>query len=136
MNTFINKNITSEIICHAIHTSVTASVVYIATNLKMDLEFEEQNTFKDLVRHAITLFKFNIVYVHCREEGCIGLYIPDDLKISLSPRDVPRASPSGHLSGLRKSLGRQGCTSHSLIIGREVLNLTLSILLALKGCMS
>ena len=60
LNTFINNNITSEIICHAIHTSVAASVIYIAANLKMDLEFEEQNTFKDLVRHAITLSEFDI----------------------------------------------------------------------------
>ena len=38
--------------------------------------------------------------VHCLKSGSIGLYIPSDLKISLGPRDVPRASPSGHLSGL------------------------------------
>ena len=49
--------------------------------------------------------------VHCLESGCIGLYIPSDLEISLGPRDVPRASPSGHLSGLGKSLGRRGCTT-------------------------
>ena len=30
--------------------------------------------------------------VHCLESGCIGLYIPSDLEISLGPRDVPRAS--------------------------------------------
>ena len=39
------------------------------------------------------------------------LHIPSDLEISLGPRDVPRASPSGHLSGLGKSLGRRGCTT-------------------------
>ena len=33
----------------------------------------------------------SIVYVHCREEGRIGLYIPDDQEISRGPRDVPRA---------------------------------------------
>ena len=32
--------------------------------------------------------------VHCLESGCIGKYIP------LGPRDCPRASPSGNLSGL------------------------------------
>ena len=32
----------------------------------------------------------HIVSVHCREEGCIGLYIPDDREISQGPRDVPR----------------------------------------------
>ena len=32
----------------------------------------------------------NILYVHCREEGCIGLYIPDNQEISRGPRDVPR----------------------------------------------
>ena len=52
--------------------------------------------------------------VHCLESGCIGLYIPSDLEISLGPRDVPRASPSGHLSGLGKSLGRQGCTTQCI----------------------
>ena len=49
--------------------------------------------------------------VHCLESGYIGLHIPSDLEISLGPRDVPRASPSGHLSGLGKSLGRRGCTT-------------------------
>ena len=49
--------------------------------------------------------------VHCLESGCIGLHIPSDLEISLGPRDVPRASPLGHLSGLGKSLGRRGCTT-------------------------
>ena len=52
-----------------------------------------------------------IVYIHCREEGWIGLYIPSDLKISLGPWDVPRALPSGHISGLGKSLGCRGCTT-------------------------
>ena len=33
------------------------------------------------------------------------------LKISLDPRDFPQASPSGNLSGLRKSLGRRGWIS-------------------------
>ena len=74
--------------------------------------------------------------VHCLESGCIRLYIPSDLEISLGPRDVPRASPSGHLSGLGKSLGRRGCTTHSLIISREVLILTLSIFNALNVCIS
>ena len=49
--------------------------------------------------------------VHCLELGYIGFYITSDLEISLAPRDVPWASPSGHLSGLGKSLGRQGCTT-------------------------
>ena len=74
--------------------------------------------------------------VHCLESGCIRLYIPSDLEISLGPRDVPRASPSGHLSGLGKSLGRRGCTTHSLIIGREVSILKLYVLLAPQGCIS
>ena len=41
----------------------------------------------------------DIVYIHCREEGCIGLYIPDDQEISRGPRDVPRAKPEVHLKG-------------------------------------
>ena len=49
--------------------------------------------------------------VHCLASGWIGLYIPSNLEISLSPQDVPRASPSGHLSGLGKSLGRRGYTT-------------------------
>ena len=52
--------------------------------------------------------------VHCLESGCIRLYIPSDLEISLGPRDIPWASPSGHLSGLRKSLGRRGCTTQNI----------------------
>ena len=41
------------------------------------------------------------------ELGCIGLYIPSALGMSLGPQDVPR--PSGHILGLGKSLGRQRC---------------------------
>ena len=78
----------------------------------------------------------SIVYVHCREEGCIGLYIPDNQEISRGPRNVLWAKPEGHLESRGKSRGRRGCTTHSLIIGREVLILTLYILLALQGCIS
>ena len=49
--------------------------------------------------------------VHCLESVRIVLNIPSDLEISFGPRDVPRASPSGHLSGLGKSLGRRGCAT-------------------------
>ena len=54
------------------------------------------------------------------------------------PRDFPRPKrcPEGHLEGRGKSRGRRGCTTHSLIIGREVLILTLYVLLALQGCIS
>ena len=61
--------------------------------------------------HPLVWINDERMAVHCLESGCIGLYIPSDLKISLGPRDVPRASPSGHLSGLGKSLGRRGCTT-------------------------
>ena len=82
-----------------------------------------------------------------QDSGGIGKSIPSALEISLDPRDFPRASPSGNLSGLRKSLGRRGWISqslprlggariHSLIISREVLILTLSIFNALKVCIS
>ena len=46
-----------------------------------------------IVLHGIALDIIpyhGIVYVHCREEGCIGSYIPDDQEISRGPRDVPR----------------------------------------------
>ena len=49
--------------------------------------------------------------VHCLESGCIRLYIPSDLEISLDPRDVPRASPSGHLSAWGNLLVVQPNTS-------------------------
>ena len=52
-------------------------------------------------------------YWQCTLMRFIGLYIPSDLKISLGPRDLPRASPSGHLLGLGKSLGRRGCKAFS-----------------------
>ena len=51
----------------------------------------------------------------CLEPGWIGLYIPSDIKISLGPRDVPRALPSGHLLVLGKYFGRQGCTTHYIL---------------------
>ena len=83
--------------------------------------------------HPLVWINDERMVVHCLESGCIGLYIPSDLEISLGPRDIPRALPSGHLSGLGKSLGRRGCTTHSLIIGREGLISTLYVLLALQG---
>ena len=49
-----------------------------------------------------------------QDSGGIGKSIPSALEISLDPRDFPRASPSGNLSGLRKSLGRQGWISQYL----------------------
>ena len=39
---------------------------------------------------------------------------PPKLEISLDPQDFPRASASGNLSGLGKSLGRQGWISQYL----------------------
>ena len=36
--------------------------------------------------------------VHCLQSGCIGLYIPYNLEISLGIRDVTWSSASGHLS--------------------------------------
>ena len=55
-----------------------------------------------------------IVSVLHENEGGIGKSIPSALEISLNPRDFPRASPSGNLSGLGKSLGRRGWISQHL----------------------
>ena len=49
-----------------------------------------------------------------QNSGGIGKSIPSALEISLDPRDFPRASPSGNLSGLGKSLGRRGWISQYL----------------------
>ena len=49
-----------------------------------------------------------------QDEGGIGKSIPSALQISLDPRDFPRASPSGNLSGLGKSFGRRGWISQYL----------------------
>ena len=49
-----------------------------------------------------------------QNSGGIGISIPSALEISLDPRDFPRASPSGNLSGLRKYLGRRGWISQYL----------------------
>ena len=49
-----------------------------------------------------------------QDSGGIGKSIPSALEISLDPRDFPRASPSGNLSGLGKSLGRRGWISQYL----------------------
>ena len=38
--------------------------------------------------------------VHCREEECVGLYIPDDQEISRGLRDIPREKPEGHLEAV------------------------------------
>ena len=48
----------------------------------------------DTVHNTIFNGLYDTVSVHCREEGCIGKYTPR------GPRDCPRASPSGNLSGL------------------------------------
>ena len=37
--------------------------------------------------------------VHCREEGCIGLYIPDGEEISYGPRDISRAEGNLEVGG-------------------------------------
>ena len=59
-------------------------------------------------------FIFCIVYIHCREEGCIvyvhWLYIPDDREISRGPRDVLRAGRSP------RDISRQCTAILSLII--------------------
>ena len=64
--------------------------------------------------HPLVWINDERMAVHCLESGYIGLHIPSDLEISLSPRDVPQASPLGHLSGLGKSLGRWGCATQSI----------------------
>merc|ERR1712208_2826 len=52
--------------------------------------------------------------VLCQNSGDIGKSTPSALEISLNPQDFPRASPSGNLSGLGKSLGHQGWISQYL----------------------
>ena len=49
-----------------------------------------------------------------QNSGGIGKSIPSALQISLDPRDFPRASPSGNLSGLGKSFGHRGWISQYL----------------------
>ena len=68
-----------------------------------------------------------------QDEGGIGKSIPDAQKISRDQRDFPRAKPEGNLKGRGKSRGRRGWISRSLIICREVLILTLSILPCSQG---
>ena len=60
----------------------------------------------------------SIVYVHCREDGCIGLYIPDDQEISRGPRDVPRAEGNLEVGGdVQPNSSRfEAVYGHSLII--------------------
>ena len=63
-----------------------------------------KHVFQKLLSYLALKISY-IVYVHCREEGCIGLYISDDQDISRGPRDVPRAKPEGHLEGQGTSRG-------------------------------
>ena len=56
-----------------------------------------------------TLIDTNIVFVHCREEGCIGLYIPDDQEISQG-KSRGRRDVQPNISRLEAVYG------HSLII--------------------
>ena len=58
------------------------------------------------------------------------------LNISRDPKDFPRAKPEGNLEGRGISQGRRGWISHSLVIIREVLILTLPIFTVLFGCIS
>ena len=61
-----------------------------------------------------------------QNSGVIGKSIPSALEISLDPRDFPRASPSGNLLGLRKSLGRRdGFPNTSLVLVEHGYNLYL-----------
>jgi len=52
-----------------------------------------QETLKNIDIHEFNLKNIDIVSLHCREEGCIRLYIPDDQEMSRgrSPRDISRA---------------------------------------------
>ena len=61
---------------------------------------------------------------HCLEWGCIWLYNVNPLQ----PKDFPRPSrcPWEHLWGLRKYLGRQGCTQHITSLGSVRIHCTLS----------
>ena len=52
--------------------------------------------YKCLIFNSINVVN---VYVHCREEGCIGLYIPDDQEISRGPRDISRAEGNLEVGG-------------------------------------
>ena len=51
-----------------------------------------------------------------QEKGGIGKSIPDARKISLDPRDFPRASPSGNLLGLGKLSDGDGFPNTSLVL--------------------
>ena len=50
--------------------------------------------------HLISTSLLSSVYVvHCREEGCIALYNPDNQEISRGPKDFQSAKPEGNLGG-------------------------------------
>ena len=51
-----------------------------------------------------------------QNSGGIGKSIPSALKISLDPRDFPRASPSGNLLVLGKLGGGDGFPNTSLVL--------------------
>ena len=88
-----------------------------------------QDSFRIFCPHSLenlnkrTCFFFtDIVYVHCREEGCIGKYIPR------RPRDFPRAGilhPEAREIARGRSLRAisraEAVYVHSLSISREVL---------------
>ena len=84
--------------------------IAISSNVCCSLEYQAVH-MTELLIHPSGWINDERMAVHCLESGCIGLYIPPDLEISLGPRDVPRVSPSVYLPGLRKFLGRWGYTT-------------------------
>ena len=64
--------------------------------------------------HPLPVEKVMLRDCPCSTSGGIGKSVPSALNISLDPRDLPVASPSGNLSGPGKSLGCRGWISQYL----------------------
>ena len=78
------------------------------------------NSNSNFLLSYMAVWNIGTVYVHCRAEGYIGLYISNDQEISHVFRDVPRAKPKGHLEGQGKSWGQRGCTTQYIPIWGSV----------------
>ena len=59
------------------------------SSLRYDVLTDFINPF--FLQNSAIPFIRQIESVHCREEGCIGLYIPDDQDISRSPMEISRS---------------------------------------------
>ena len=110
----IDKKATGAIPDWTLKYQITQSVIISREGLILTLSilpFPQGRIFWSTPCRNIDAERLSVLH---QNSGGIGKSIPSALQISLDPRDFPRASPSGNLSGFRTSFGRWGWISQYL----------------------